>query len=117
MRPPSLTRLLVVLVLVTGGAALAQRRQLQNFETQEMTQEERDALRSRPKYNINSYGKDIQIKEEPIPWKAIGLGVIAMLVAAPFAYRAYRGTTKEMAEANVFGVSSARAGEAEDEQQ
>lgn len=117
MRPPSLSRLLVVLVLVTGGAALAQRRQLQNFQSDEMTLEERNANRSRPKYNINSYGNDIQIKEEPIPWKAIGLGFIAMLVTAPFAWRAYRSTTKEMAEANVFGVSSAGAGETEDEQQ
>lgn len=114
MRPPSLSRLLVVLVLVTGGAALAQRRQLQNFEAEEMTQEERAAARSRPKYNINSYGRDIQIKEEPIPWKAIGLGFIAMLVTAPFAWRAYKSTTREMAEANVVGVS--RAGEDEDEQ-
>ncbi len=118
MRPPSFSRLLVVLVLVTGGAALAQRRQLPTFQAEEMTQAERDAARSRPKYNINSYNQDIQIKEEPIPWKAITLGFIAMLVTAPFAWRAYRSTTREMAEANVFGVSSARADESsEDEQQ
>lgn len=78
-----------------------------------MTQEERDAARSGPKYNVNAYGKDIKIKEDPIPWKAIGLGVIAMAVASPFAWRAYRNTTKEIAEANVFGVSSSRAGEGE----
>ncbi|HEX5751727.1 MAG TPA: hypothetical protein VFZ09_36245 [Archangium sp.] len=116
MRLPLFSRLLAVLVLVTGGAALAQRRQLQSFQGEEMTQEERDTARSRPKYNINSYNRDIQIKEEPIPWKAIGLGVIAMLVAAPFAYRAYRGTTKEMSEANTFGVASSRGEVAEDEQ-
>ena len=115
MRLPSFSRLLLVLVLVTGGAALAQRRQLQTFQGGEMTQEEREAARTRPKYNINAYGKDVQIKEDPIPWKAIGLGVIAMLVAAPFAWRAYKSTTREMAEANVFGISSARA--SEDEQQ
>jgi hypothetical protein len=117
MRPTSLSRLLAVLVLVTGGAALAQRRQLNQFQGEEMTQEQLDADRSKPKYNINAYGNDIQIKEEPIPWKAIGLGVFALMVTAPFAWRAYRSTTKEMAEANVFGVSSARAGESEDEQQ
>lgn len=117
MRFPSYSRLLVVLVLVTGGAALAQRRHLQDFQGEEMTQQEREAARARPKYNINAYGKDIQIKEEPIPWKAIGLAVIAFAVTAPFAWRAYKGTTKEIAEANVFGVSSSRASEGEEEQQ
>lgn len=117
MRPLFFSRLLVVLVLVTGGAALAQRRQLQSFQGEEMTQAERDAARARPKYNINSYGRDIQIKEEPIPWKAIGLGVFALLATAPFAWRAYRSTTKEIAASNVFGVSSARAGEASEDEQ
>lgn len=116
MRPLFFSRLLVVLVLVTGGAALAQRRQLQSFQGEEMTQEERDAARARPKYNINSYGRDIQIKEEPIPWKALGLGFFALMVTAPFAWRAYRSTTKEIADSNVFGVSSARAGEASEDE-
>lgn len=110
------SRLLVVLVLVTGGAALAQqRRQMQDFKGGEMTQQEREAARARPKYNINDYGKDIKIKEEPIPWMAIGLACISFVVVAPFAWRAYKNTTKEMAEANVFGVSSARAGEQDEE--
>lgn len=116
MRFPSYSRLLVVLVLVTGGAALAQRRQLQDFQGGEMTQQEREAARGRPKYNINGYTKDIQVKPEETPWKAILLGVIAMCVTAPFAWRIYKGTTKEMADANVFGVSSSRVSEADDEQ-
>ena len=115
MRPPSLSRLLVVLVLVTGGAALAQRRQLQSFQSDEMTLEERNANRSKSKYNINSYGKDIPVKDEPFPWMALGLAGLVFVVVSPFAYRAYRSTTKEMADANVFGVSSAREG-AEEEQ-
>lgn len=103
------SRLLVVLVLVSGGAAVAQqRRQMQEFKGGEMTQQEREAERSRPKYNINAYGKDIKIKEEPIPWMAIGLACIAFVVVSPFAWRAYKNTTKEMAEANVFGVNNAR---------
>jgi hypothetical protein len=113
---PPLSRLLVVLVLVTGGAAMAQpRRQLQSFEGEVMTQEQRDANRSKSKYNINSYGKDIPVKDEPFPWMALGLAGLVFVVVSPFAYRAYRSTTKEMADANVFGVSSAREG-AEEEQ-
>jgi hypothetical protein len=116
MRFPSYSRLVVVLVLVTGGAALAQRRQLQDFQGGEMTQQEREAARGRAKYNINGYTKDIRIKEEPIPWMAIGLAAVAFAVTAPFAWRIYKGTTKEMADANVFGVSSSRISEADDEQ-
>ncbi|WP_257449411.1 hypothetical protein [Archangium lipolyticum] len=114
MRLPPFSRLLAVLVLVTGGAALAQRRQLQDFQGDGMeSQQERDAARSRPKYNITSYGRDVKIKEEPIPWMAIGFVGIIFAGVAPFAWRAYRNTTKEMAEANVFGVSSSREGEEE----
>ena len=112
MRLSPLSRPLVVLVLVSGGAALAQRRQLQEFQDNGMaTQQERDAARARPKYNINAYGKDIQIKEEPIPWMAIGLAAIIFAGVAPFAYRAYRNTTQEMAGANVVGASGGRSGE------
>jgi len=109
------SRLLAALALVSGGAALAQHRQLQSYQSGEMTQQERDAMRARPKYNVNEYGKDIKIKQDPIPWKAIGLAVIAFSVAAPFAWRTYKRTTKEMAEANVFGVQRADAGEADPE--
>jgi hypothetical protein len=80
-----------------------------------MTQEERDAARSRPKYNINSYGKDAPVKQEPIPWKAIGLAAICFAVAAPFAWRTYKRTSKEMDDANVFGVQRAGGGEADPE--
>jgi hypothetical protein len=113
MRLSPLSRLLVVLVLVSGGAALAQRRQLNQFQGEEMTQEQRDAARSKPKYNINGYGRDIQVKEEPFPWMALGLAGIVFAVVSPFAYRAYRSTTKEISNANTFGVSSAREDEGE----
>jgi hypothetical protein len=118
MRFPSFSRLLVVFVLVAGGAALAQRRQLQEFQGDGMTtQQEREAARSRPKYNINTYGKDVQIKKEPIPWMAIGLVGIIFAGVAPFAWMAYKRTTREMAETNVFGVASSRVDEGEEEQQ
>lgn len=115
MSLPRVSRLLAVLVLVSGGAAVAQHRQLPSYQGDDMTQQERDAARSRPKYNINSYGKDAPVKQTPIPWKAIGLAVIAFGIASPFAWRAYKGTTKEMAEANVFGVQRAGGGEADPE--
>lgn len=119
MSPSRFSRLLAALVLVSGGAALAQssppnRRQLNSYQDNEMTLEERNASRSRPKYNINSYTKDIKVKEEPIPWKAIGLAAIAFAVTAPFAYRAYKGTTRDIAAANTFGVGNGISNNDED---
>jgi hypothetical protein len=113
MRLPSLSHLLVVLVLVSGGAAVAQRRQLNQFQGEEMTQEQRDAARSRPKYNINDYGRDIKVKEEPFPWMALGLAGIVFAVISPFAYRAYKSTTKDIADANTFGATGSREDEGE----
>ncbi|RKH05239.1 hypothetical protein D7V97_24290 [Corallococcus sp. CA053C] len=116
MSPPSLSRLVLVLALVWGGAVLAQppRRQPQDFQSRkELTQEEKDAAKARAMgNNLNGYGKDVQIKETPIPWMAIGLVGIVFLVATPFAIRAYRGTVKEMSSSNTFGIHE-RPGEDE----
>ncbi|WP_223631876.1 hypothetical protein [Corallococcus sp. EGB] len=116
MSSPSLPRLVLVLALVWGGAVLAQpqRRQPSEFkERKELTQAEKDAAKARAMgNNLNGYGKDVQIKETPVPWMAIGLVAIVFVVATPFAIRAYRGTVKDMSDVNTFG---ARGGAAEDE--
>lgn len=118
MRLPLFVRLLPVLVLISGGAALAQRpkKHLPEFQTEELTDAERDAAdKSRPRFGINAYGGDVPIETKPIPWMAIGLGGAAFLIAVPFAIRAYLNTTKDIAAANTFGISS--GGEGEDGQQ
>jgi hypothetical protein len=116
MPSPSLPRLVLVLALAWGGAVVAQpqRRQPQEFQTRkELTQEEKDEAKRRAMgNNLTGYGKDVKVKETPVPWMAIGLVGIVFLVATPFAIRAYRGTVHDMSEANTFG---ARGGAAEDE--
>lgn len=118
MRSLPLSRTLLVLALVWGGAVLAQppRRQPQEFQSREaMTAEEREAAKQRAMgTNLNGYGRDIQIKEQPIPWMAIGLGVLVLLAATPFALRAYRGTVTEMSGQNAFGARGRAEGD-EDE--
>lgn len=115
MRHPSLPRLLLVLALVSGGAALAQpRRQVQDFNSpRELTPEEREAAKQRAMgNNLNSYGKDVEVKQKPLPWMAIGLAGLVFLATTPFALRAYRNTTKEISDQNTFGVNR---GDGEDE--
>lgn len=102
----TLSRLVLLSALLTGGAVLAGR-PVQAFEApREMTEEERTALKAQQLgSNINSYNKDIQIKETPVPWAAIGLAGLVFLVAVPFGFRAYRNTTKDASDINTFGVS------------
>ncbi|WAM22820.1 hypothetical protein [Myxococcus sp. NMCA1] len=98
--------MLLVLALSSGGAALAQpRKQVQNFQApREMTAEEREAAKQRAMgNNLNSYGKDVQLKQKPIPWMAIGLAGLVFVVAVPFGIRAYRNTSKDIAGQNTFG--------------
>ncbi|HEX8704853.1 MAG TPA: hypothetical protein VF815_38830 [Myxococcaceae bacterium] len=113
----TLSRLIVLSALLCGGAVLAGR-PVQNFEPPpEMSEEEKEALKQRQLGGgLNGYGNDIQIKETPVPWGAIGLGVLVFAVATPFAIRAYRNTSKEIAGANTVGVTSPRGGADEEEE-
>jgi hypothetical protein len=110
----TLSRLVLLSALLSGGAVLAGR-PVQDFQAPaQMTDEEKAALKAQQLGgNINSYNKDIQIKETPVPWAAIGLAGIVFLVATPFAVRAYRNTTKEIADTNTFGPSGAAGAEEE----
>jgi hypothetical protein len=110
----TLSRLIVLSALLSGGAVLAAR-PVQNFEPPpEMTEEEKAALKAKQLGGgLNGYDKDIQIKETPVPWGAIGLAGLVFLVATPFAVRAYRSTTKEIADVNTVGVTSRGADEEE----
>ncbi|MCP3142280.1 hypothetical protein [Pyxidicoccus xibeiensis] len=102
-----LPRLVLVLALTSGGAALAQpRKQVQEFQApREMTPEEREEAKQRAMgNNLNSYGKDIQVKQKPFPWMAVGLAGLVFLGTVPFAIRAYRNTTKDISGANTVGA-------------
>ncbi|WP_225411244.1 hypothetical protein [Stigmatella hybrida] len=110
MRP--LSQLMIVSALLFGGAALAGRPVTEYQPPPEMTKEQREANKVRELGgNINSYNRDIQIEETPVPWAALGLGALVLLAAVPFAWKAYRNTSHEIAGANTFGNSR----QAEDE--
>ena len=115
MRMLSLTRVVLTAALLWGGAALA-KREVKEFEPPPVLSEaELEAAKARARNgNMAAYSKDIQIKPEPTPWMAIGLGVLVLGAATPFALRVYRNTAKEIATANTFGVSRARDDDYED---
>jgi hypothetical protein len=109
-----LSQLVLLSALLSGSAVLAAK-PVQEFKPPaQMSDEEKAALKAQQLGgNINAYGKDIQIKETPVPWAAIGLAGLVFLVATPFALRAYRSTSKEIAETNTFGTGTARDAEEE----
>jgi hypothetical protein len=110
----TLSRLVLLSALLCGGAVLAGRPVSEFQPPPEMTEEQRNALKAQQLGgNINAYGKDIQIKETPVPWTAIGLAGLIFVVATPFALRAYRNTTKEIADTNTFGPGGAQDAEEE----
>lgn len=110
----TLSRLVLLSALYFGGSALAGRPVADFKPPPEMSEEEKNALKAQQiGGNMNSYNKDIQIKETPVPWAAIGLAGLVLLVATPFALRAYRSTTKDISDANTFGVSGGQGAEDE----
>jgi hypothetical protein len=111
----TLSRLVLLSALLSGGAVLAGR-PVQDFRPPpSMSEEEKQALKEQQlRGNMSAYTKDIQIKETPIPWAAIGLAGLVFLVATPFALRAYRNTTKEIVDTNTFGVAGRREGDEEE---
>lgn len=63
----------------------------------EMTPEQIEAQKIAMKQKFNAYGKDVTDKPTPIPWMAIGMAGLAFAAAVPFALRAYKNTSKEIA--------------------
>ena len=115
MRTHSVIRVFLAASLLWGGAALA-KREVKEFQApRELSEAELEEAKAKARNgNMNKYGADVQIKPEPVPWMAIGLAGIVFAMATPFALRAYRNTSKELANANTFGVS--RGGHQDDEE-
>lgn len=98
MRTP-LRSLSVVAALLLGGTALPALAEPKDFvPPSEMSEAELARLKEASRSNLGKYGKAVSDKPEPIPWMAIFLGVITVLGVAPFAYRAYANTAKELRE-------------------
>ncbi len=90
---------LVLLVLALAGPALAQRRRMGKFQEpnhQELTDEEMKESRTRRRLAPFEISSGDDEPEEPFPWRAAGLAVLAFAVAAPFAYGAWKATAKEL---------------------
>jgi hypothetical protein len=85
--------------LLLGGEALA-KKPGEFSAPQQMTEEELAAAKARSKSKVNEWDKDAPKESPPIPWMLIGLAGISFLVAAPFALRAFKSTSRELTGAD-----------------
>lgn len=90
------TRLVLLLTVLMAGAASALRPPQDYHAGEEQTPEEVAAAKSRNRDAVPAYGAQVDTPPEPFPWMAVGLGVIALVCAAPFALRYYGSLTQEI---------------------
>jgi hypothetical protein len=95
---PTLSRLLLGAVLLSAAGALAR-------EVKDFTGGTSQAAKKRNTgTTVNGWtGDDASVEVKDPPWMAIGLGVIVLAVATPFALRMYRNTSDEIEGAKAVG--------------
>jgi hypothetical protein len=81
----------VCAVLLCSGGALAG--ELSTFE--EAPARQAAAARG---VELSEFPADVKAPERPLPWRAMGLGVLCFAAAAPFALRMYRSVCAETEE-------------------
>jgi len=91
----------LVLALFLAGAAFGAGKKPTDFQAPaQMTDEELAEAKARSKSKLNGFDEKQSEKPKDIPWMLIGLIGISFLGAAPFALRAFRNTSKEIAESS-----------------
>ncbi|HLT31045.1 MAG TPA: hypothetical protein VK013_13470 [Myxococcaceae bacterium] len=94
MRHPLLAKALLLAVLLLPAASLAQRTPQEFQAPPERTEAQQREEAARAKYNMGSYRQDVKQEVTPVPWMAIGLGGVALVIAALFAIPYYLRTAK-----------------------
>lgn len=92
-----LAKAALAFIALSSSAAFAGRPPQAWTPPPELTPEQIEAQKIASKQKYNPYGDDAPVESKPIPWLAIGMAGLAFAVAAPFAFKAYQNTSKEMA--------------------
>ncbi len=93
------TRYLLIVALLGSTWVFAAGKKPTEFQApNQMTEEELAEAKARSKNKLNGFAEVQSEKPKDIPWMLLGLVGISFLVATPFALRAFRGTSKEIAE-------------------
>ena len=91
--------LVLGLFLAASGSAFAAGKKPGDFQAPaQMTEEELAEAKARSKNKLNGFDEKQSEKPKDIPWLMIGLIGISFIAATPFALRAFRNTSKEIAD-------------------
>ncbi len=89
---------MLVLALIVAGAAFAAGRKPGDFQAPApMTAEELAEAKARSKTRLNGFDEKQSDEPKKTPWMMISLIGIVFLAATPFAVRAFRNTSNEIA--------------------
>lgn len=92
-------RSLLFLGLFLTGSAFAAGKKPGDFQAPtQMTEEELAEAKLRSKNKLNGFDEKASEKPKDPPWMMIGLIGISFIAATPFALRAFRNTSKEIAD-------------------
>lgn len=100
-----LAQAVLAFIALSASVALAGRPPQAWVPPEELTPEQIEAQKIASKQKFNPYAKDVPAQSAPIPWMAIGMAGLAFVVAAPFALRAYRNTSEELAPNGAYAAA------------
>jgi hypothetical protein len=93
---------LVAVLLLATPAFAAGRKPTEFAGVKEMSEEELAAAKEKSKNPLNAFSEKMEEKPQDFPWRAAGLGLICILVAAPFGLKSYRDMTRPTAQSKSF---------------
>ena len=79
-------------------------RGVQTYQPTELTEDEREAARSKARYKMGTWKESkVPPPERPIPWMPLGFTLLTFAVVAPFAWAAFRRHVEEAPDVNAIG--------------
>ena len=107
MRAPSIARLSLLLLLATSAVSSA-RPPAEFKPPPEQTEEELAEAQARAHVGMKGFINDQEAPPTPFPWKMVILFGLAIVVAFPFAIKAYQNTAREIGGNQSFGAGGGR---------
>ncbi len=83
-------------MLALASPAMAQRKKVSQFEADDATEEEQSERRVRSRNRLPGYSSDEVPVDEPFPWRVVTLSLLALVVAAPYAYSSWKSSAEEL---------------------
>lgn len=108
MRRSTYTLILVLSLTAASAAFAANEKRNKPSQYQEVTDEDRAAARERARTRVSTWNDAALPPEYSFPWMQLGFVALALGIATPIAWIAYRNSSKELKEVNAFAQQQPR---------